>query len=459
MKQMFQDMMSQLGTLSLVLAKSKDKPPSAASKEARHSKANDISDGEASEQSEETDMGRKPIFEVSEPMQAFLQLAFCRARPTDNKTRTWVERFSVPERDETRCPKLDSIVKNELQKDVVELDRKLSHLQNFVLDAAAPLVAVMEELTVFEKPDPEVVLSAIQQLLMFLGNASTHFNLEQRSKALSWLNPDLKLLVDDEDFFRWHLTCLDPVLKERPRRGWRRWSVCGKHPRLGVRICFFEAAVPTKPEMRAAFKTATLSMREKVSNSPFKIKSYQKVSEQSSLQGTQCPRRTDLWGPRRTGWGCPRRTEYKYCSRCTDKTPYKSMFPFKEKFKKYFVNSTNKRLGYTGNIYASQRCVGQCSQGRSVGNSQAELGNSDFRLLSFTDSTELQPRASYSFHPVNSSRAGAFARKARDNYEGGDKKFIRKRGHREGEGTTPSSVYFIGVSYPKKDGSMRPVSI
>ena len=78
MKQMFQDMMSQLGTLSSVLAKSKDKPPSAASKKAGRSKADDVSDREASEPSEETDKGRKRIFEVSEPTQAFLQSAFCR---------------------------------------------------------------------------------------------------------------------------------------------------------------------------------------------------------------------------------------------------------------------------------------------------------------------------------------------------------------------------------------------
>ena len=31
-------------------------------------------------------------------------------------------------------------------------------------------------------------------------------------------------------------------------------------------------------------------------------------------------------------------------------------------------------MGYTGYVYASQRGVGQCSQGRPVGNSQAELG-------------------------------------------------------------------------------------
>ena len=80
---MFQDMMSQLGSLSSVLAKSKDKPPSAASKEAERSKADDVSDREASETSEETDTGRKPIFEESKPTQGFLQSAFCRARPTE----------------------------------------------------------------------------------------------------------------------------------------------------------------------------------------------------------------------------------------------------------------------------------------------------------------------------------------------------------------------------------------
>ena len=45
------------------------------------------------------------------------------------------------------------------------MDRKLSRLQNFVLNAARPLVAVMEELVVLEKLDQEVV--AIQQALMF----------------------------------------------------------------------------------------------------------------------------------------------------------------------------------------------------------------------------------------------------------------------------------------------------
>ena len=97
---MFQDMISQLGSLSSVLAKFKDKSSTDSGKEAGRAEADIISDGNTGEPSEEADTGRKPIFEVSEPMQAS---AFCRVRPADKKTRwTWIEQFRVPEKDETR---------------------------------------------------------------------------------------------------------------------------------------------------------------------------------------------------------------------------------------------------------------------------------------------------------------------------------------------------------------------
>ena len=51
------------------------------------------------------------------------------------------------------APKMDNIIKGELGKEALEADRKLSRLQNFTLDAAAPLVAALEELTEKEEPD------------------------------------------------------------------------------------------------------------------------------------------------------------------------------------------------------------------------------------------------------------------------------------------------------------------
>lgn len=131
---MFQDMMRQLGSLLSVLAKFNDKRSTASSRETGYINTDDITNGEMSEPSEETNTSRKPIFEVSEPMQAFFQLASCRPWSACNKTRTmWIEWLSVPEGYETCCPKFDSIFKSELPKEAPEINRKLSLLQNFYL--------------------------------------------------------------------------------------------------------------------------------------------------------------------------------------------------------------------------------------------------------------------------------------------------------------------------------------
>ena len=82
------------------------------------------------------------------------------------------------------------------------MDRKLSRLQNFVLDATGPLAAAYDELVGENEayPDPDRIQQAIQLSLRILGNASAQISQERRTKALSRLNPDLKSLVEDEDF-------------------------------------------------------------------------------------------------------------------------------------------------------------------------------------------------------------------------------------------------------------------
>ena len=100
------------------------------------------------EETEEADTRatKAHTFSMSTPTKAFLQASFCLPKPVDNPTkRSWVERFGLPSGDETRCLKMDGLIKGELGKEAVEADRKLSRLQNFTLDAAAPLVAALEE--------------------------------------------------------------------------------------------------------------------------------------------------------------------------------------------------------------------------------------------------------------------------------------------------------------------------
>ena len=63
-----------------------------------------------------------------------------------------------------------------------------------------PLAAAHDDLVSTDDPDLDRIQQAIQLALCILGNASAQFSQERRSKALARLNPDLKSLVDDEDF-------------------------------------------------------------------------------------------------------------------------------------------------------------------------------------------------------------------------------------------------------------------
>ena len=126
--------------------------------------------------------------------------------------------IGVPQGEETRCLKLDTIIRNELPRDTLEAYKKLSRLQNFLLDAVGSLAATHNDLVSTNDPDPDRIQQAIQLALRILGNASTKFSQERRSKALVRLNPDLKLLVEDEDFSKLAPFLFVPGLKRRPRR-------------------------------------------------------------------------------------------------------------------------------------------------------------------------------------------------------------------------------------------------
>jgi len=90
-------------------------------------------------------------------------------------------------------------VESVLKKEAVDEDSQWSRLQNFMLDATKPLVAAFEELSA-EQPDGDRVSAAVQQALLFLGNASAHFNQLRRGKILKKLNPDVQSLAKDADF-------------------------------------------------------------------------------------------------------------------------------------------------------------------------------------------------------------------------------------------------------------------
>ena len=82
----------------------------------------------------------------------------CRLKPTDNETR-------VSRTDCFKCPKGEVLPEARYynEKEALEVDRKLSHLQYFLPDTISLLVAAMEELTSTETSNWEVVPSAISR--------------------------------------------------------------------------------------------------------------------------------------------------------------------------------------------------------------------------------------------------------------------------------------------------------
>ena len=87
----------------------------------------------------------------------------------------WETKFKVPESDATRYPKLDRIIEGVVNRDLLDKDRELLCLQNLMVDTTGSLVAAFKELGKDER-DPNHFSAAIQQALLFLGNASAHFS-------------------------------------------------------------------------------------------------------------------------------------------------------------------------------------------------------------------------------------------------------------------------------------------
>ena len=98
----------------------------------------------------------------------------------------------------TRCPKIDAVVSVNISGDAERTDRTTSRLQQFWLDAVAPIVMVLERAEEFSLP-PDAI-NMIQTSIQLMGNANYHHSTERRKVLLQHLNPLLKQLVEKSDF-------------------------------------------------------------------------------------------------------------------------------------------------------------------------------------------------------------------------------------------------------------------
>jgi len=102
-----------------------------------------------------------------------------------------VEKQGVPDCRWTEW--LDPVVSANLPKDTIRINNRAKQLQEYWLDAATPLIAALENVQE-GTADLQDATKAMQEALVFLGNASQHHAVHRRQAILQQLNPSSNLL-------------------------------------------------------------------------------------------------------------------------------------------------------------------------------------------------------------------------------------------------------------------------
>ena len=112
--------------------------------------------------------------------------------------------YGLPKNEESRCSKLDPLVKRQMSKNNKVQDTELSKIQALGLDAISPLAFHLEEASKEGNTSipTQVVTEATRTALRLLGSATSHISTLRRRKILQDLNPDLQDLVEREDVFK-----------------------------------------------------------------------------------------------------------------------------------------------------------------------------------------------------------------------------------------------------------------
>ena len=104
--------------------------------------------------------------------------------------------YSLPKVTASRTPQLDNYLKTEVQSTTRAVDKELATIQSHVLDALAPLSAILESQDV-----PEETASATVAAIKLLGNTSARISHLRRSKVISQINKALLPLVEEDSNF------------------------------------------------------------------------------------------------------------------------------------------------------------------------------------------------------------------------------------------------------------------
>ena len=100
--------------------------------------------------------------------------------------------------DATRSPKLDAVLKSVTSQSAQSADNELARLPTFILDALAPLTAILEGANEMAVQD---IREALITASMLIGNANAKLTHLRREKLISAINDNLTPLIQDESQF------------------------------------------------------------------------------------------------------------------------------------------------------------------------------------------------------------------------------------------------------------------
>ena len=113
--------------------------------------------------------------------------------------------YPLPKVVQTKTPQLDSFMKEELSSTAKAEDKELAKIQTFVLDALAPLTAVLEASGANEGANElsiDEVVNATTAAVALIGNASANITHLRCKKAIHSFNKELASLVSDDKEFK-----------------------------------------------------------------------------------------------------------------------------------------------------------------------------------------------------------------------------------------------------------------
>ena len=158
--------------------------------------------------------------EFLEQTRSFLEAAFS-ATLSNADCKKRIANIGILDCDKICCQKLDPMLTTIFLKDAIKADGYLSCLQQFWLDAIAPLAAIIEGTKAGELT-PEHAYSVAQTALVLIGNANNHIAHERCKRILMNVNPTLNLWLTRKTPFSRQLQCsLVKSLQRKPPIEWK----------------------------------------------------------------------------------------------------------------------------------------------------------------------------------------------------------------------------------------------